>query len=68
MKKESRRSVRVAPMGMPPGSARPSIMGPIINLKPMTSVTSAESSAAMTTRTKEPSERRSPGGVRLRAM
>ncbi|KAG2544104.1 hypothetical protein PVAP13_9NG809466 [Panicum virgatum] len=55
MKKESSRSVMVAPMGMPPGSASPSIMGPIMYLNPMASVASADSSAPITTTTKEPS-------------
>jgi hypothetical protein len=52
-----------APMGMPPGSASPSIMGPIMYLNPISSVTSA----AMTT-TKEPSDNSDPVGGRLYAM
>ena len=43
-------------------------MGPIMYLNPMASVTSADSSAAMTTTTKDPSERSAPVGVRLYAM
>uniref|UniRef100_A0A804LSJ0 Uncharacterized protein n=1 Tax=Zea mays TaxID=4577 RepID=A0A804LSJ0_MAIZE len=50
-------------MGMPPGSASPSIMGPIMYLNPISSVTSA----AMTT-TKEPSDNSDPVGGRLYAM